>query len=420
MRIRSKYLPKIYQELEYVEANRQVGQHVVVDYAPTSADSVELDFVLTERTVTSTLWCARYGYNDRTITAFWIANSSIRCDYNASQTNIGLINVGDRHVLTYAKGTWKLDGVTKVSQAYSNFTAQAIALFASYQNSPSTVTDNQSYIKLYHFRVTSESGTKRVDLIPCRRLTDNKVGLYNTVTGVFLTSASKDLIAGPVRNTHTFTMRSGTSVCQARLPRLPSEYQEVTFLRNANGAQYIDTGWIPNYNTGFEVKMVYSPSVLAKRYCLMANYNQGDAQLSLELRVNNKARFWIYNGTTDVDSSETITTSVNTSVFKYENTKWTFTTNGVTTTGTRAATPNNSTASMWMFLDRAKRTSTFPSPLSIYFCEIWQGGELVRHFIPCYRKADNVPGMWDLVGKQFYINKGTGAFTVGSNTMVII
>jgi len=411
MRIRSKYLPKIYQELEYVEANRQAGQHIVVDYIPTSADSIELDFVLTNNTVTSTLWCARYGTTNRTLTAFWIANTSIRCDYNSSQTNMGSINVGQRYTLSYAKGVWKLDGITKLSKTYSNFTAQAISLFASYQNSPASVSDNQSYMKLYHFRVTSENGTPQADLIPCRRLTDNKVGLYNAVTKVFLTPASKDLIAGPARNTHTF---------MPRLPSLPQEYQQVEYIRNSNGGQYIDTGWMPNYQTGFEVKMVYSPSVLAKRYCLMSNYNQGSAQLSLELRANNKARFWLYNGSTDIDSSATITTGINTSIFKYENTRWTFTTNGVTTTGTRAATADDSTASMWLFLDRAKRTSTFPSPISIYSCEIRQGGVLIHNFIPCRRKSDDAYGMYDMVTKVFRGNLGTGAFTGGSDVINLL
>lgn len=34
-------------------------------------------------------------------------------------------------------------------------------------------------------------------------------------------------------------------------------------------------------------------------------------------------------------------------------------------------------------------------------------------YYPCYRKSDNEPGMYDIVSGQFFINQGTGKFTVG-------
>ncbi|MBO4735654.1 MAG: hypothetical protein J5614_04590 [Paludibacteraceae bacterium] len=33
--------------------------------------------------------------------------------------------------------------------------------------------------------------------------------------------------------------------------------------------------------------------------------------------------------------------------------------------------------------------------------------------IPCYRKSDNVPGMYDVINDTFYTNAGTGEFTCG-------
>lgn len=35
------------------------------------------------------------------------------------------------------------------------------------------------------------------------------------------------------------------------------------------------------------------------------------------------------------------------------------------------------------------------------------------HFIPCYRKSDNKPGMYDIENNVFYTNDGTGEFIVG-------
>ena len=48
-----------------------------------------------------------------------------------------------------------------------------------------------------------------------------------------------------------------------------------------------------------------------------------------------------------------------------------------------------------------------------YSFKIKDGNSLVRNFIPCYRKSDNVAGMYDLVTNTFYTNAGTGDFIVG-------
>lgn len=47
--------------------------------------------------------------------------------------------------------------------------------------------------------------------------------------------------------------------------------------------------------------------------------------------------------------------------------------------------------------------------------EIREGGVLVTNLIPCYRKSDDVIGMYDTVTDTFYTNAGTGVFTKGGN-----
>ena len=42
-------------------------------------------------------------------------------------------------------------------------------------------------------------------------------------------------------------------------------------------------------------------------------------------------------------------------------------------------------------------------------------GTQIRNFVPCYRKADNVIGMYDTITQQFYTNAGTGSFTKGAD-----
>lgn len=47
----------------------------------------------------------------------------------------------------------------------------------------------------------------------------------------------------------------------------------------------------------------------------------------------------------------------------------------------------------------------------VYALKMWQGSNLVRDFIPCYK--DGSLGMWDKANEVFYQNSGTGTFTTG-------
>ena len=47
----------------------------------------------------------------------------------------------------------------------------------------------------------------------------------------------------------------------------------------------------------------------------------------------------------------------------------------------------------------------------LYYCKIWSNWNLVREFIPCYRKSDNVIWLYDKVNDVFYTNKWYWSFT---------
>lgn len=56
------------------------------------------------------------------------------------------------------------------------------------------------------------------------------------------------------------------------------------------------------------------------------------------------------------------------------------------------------------------------SQISVYsFVLRNDSNTIIADLIPCYRRSDNVPGMWDVVSKTFLTNSGSGQFTVGPN-----
>ena len=51
----------------------------------------------------------------------------------------------------------------------------------------------------------------------------------------------------------------------------------------------------------------------------------------------------------------------------------------------------------------------------IYSTKVYDDNILIRDLVPCYRKSDNVIGMFDLVNNVFYTNAGSGTFLKGNN-----
>ena len=76
-----------------------------------------------------------------------------------------------------------------------------------------------------------------------------------------------------------------------------------------------------------------------------------------------------------------------------------------------ASTP----AHIYLFRRNYNNTVDLGIAIRIYSVTIEDTSNRYGEFIPCYRKADNKPGMYDIVTQTFYTNAGTGEFTVGNN-----
>ena len=79
--------------------------------------------------------------------------------------------------------------------------------------------------------------------------------------------------------------------------------------------------------------------------------------------------------------------------------------------GTRSA-KNMSSLSL---LSTYNGTSYSPMAAKLYKFEVYDTDHttLLHDCYPCYRKSDNVAGLWDKSAETFYTNAGTGTFVVG-------
>ena len=192
---------------------------------------------------------------------------------------------------------------------------------------------------------------------------------------------------------------SGTTVLWEKVSgRLPSEYQEVEYIESTD-TQYIDTNLLYAANDRIEVDV--APVAITQDRVVFGSYiSSGYVELGI---LRSKFRF-------DISSSATtpITANVRYKVVK-DGTTWTVDGNTITTTGQNKDT----TYPMYLFGRCFNGTADKMSSIKVYSYKHIRNNVTIADFIPCYRKSDGKPGMYDLVQERFLTNQGTGTFTVG-------
>ena len=196
---------------------------------------------------------------------------------------------------------------------------------------------------------------------------------------------------------------------------LPIEYQEVDYIQST-GTQYIDTGIVPTTNT----EVIFKGRIMA----LLPASNNADILCGVRSQsAGHNARYMpcSINGT--IKSYRSVYgTGGATGNFTYEEEHYIDINNdysqivideNISTSITNTFIPSSNHLCMFASGDD-NSTPSYYSIGRIYYCKIIdKSSDILREFIPCYRKSDNVAGMYDLVNNIFYINNGTGTFIIG-------
>lgn len=232
--------------------------------------------------------------------------------------------------------------------------------------------------KIYYLKLYDGANIVR-NFIPAIRKSDNKPGMYDTVSGTFFENkGAGEFLTGRI------------------LDPLPAKYEELAYVEST-GTQYIDTG--VNFDcarTAIEVK-TYETSLTQIHSILGDNENN----VYFFKGTNNWAAG--YNKTVfRLDSYVTLGDNL----FKLDKNNLYLNGNLVKT-----YTASTTVSSSNILLFNRKTPAVDAGPVSIYYCRIWNDGILIRDFAPCIRKSDNKVGMYDRVNGGFYTNLGTGNFT---------
>ena len=460
-------LPKEYQRLEYIESTgtQYIDTEIPAGnekgiYAKLSSSDISNDLIY---------FGSKVGSGD---TRFWVGNNNSQIYYGWNSNTTRSTNISTDEIfevrlnyLNDRKAMFNNEIIKNIgTTALSSSNNANIFIFAG----NNYYSYYYSKIKLYELKISNKSKITNY-FIPCYRKLDNEIGLYDLMTGLFYTNKgsgtfnigdnySGDYITSSSqvlkREDHTlyaqwkrepvitFEPNGGTvnpaskyldnSGTYGSLPtpiregytfigwsRLPSEYQEVEYIET-NKNQYIDTGVIPNQDTGFDIDFLVKDSFTSSANTSGSIFGVRSSWSDSNKTGTNMFQLTTYSNLTSsfADGAMAFGSQKYASGMTQNERMTISLKNGVYTKpdGTEIQLDTtNFTAPNTMYLFMLRGFSNEKAGVKLYSFKMYDGNTLIRDYIPCYRKLDNVAGLYDLVNDVFYTNQGTGTFDVGEN-----
>ena len=347
---------------------------------------------------------------------FGVTNNMIYCQ-RPSTGAFGIASDTDFHTFIASPTKLYIDNNSDTINVTTDMTTP-FALFAQNDGRTSNISAYLS-CKISEFEIT-EGSTLVQRLIPCRRNSDNVLGMYDTVSGNLLTNqGTGSFTAGPdVTPTPDAPMdivcNNGT--IKARMASgLPLGYTRVAYLASS-GTQYINTKYEPNAS-GYKTKLKIRNTDTYQRWTGIIGSFGTSVSNSCKFGFDNYGKFAITAGS-DIRSDVNVVTNtdyvVEASIVSGDISIKVDGTTILTSTNTFVAPTD---LNLWLF-SYNRNGGMHPNESFmgyIYYAEIYDNnGVLVRNYIPCRRNSDNVLGMYDLVTNTFETNSGSGTFTAGS------
>ena len=185
--------------------------------------------------------------------------------------------------------------------------------------------------------------------------------------------------------------------------QLPSAYTQLEYIKGT-GTQYIDTGFKPNNNSGYEIK--FQMNATTNTIAIMG------AETSWQsVSYAMWAKHLAYGNDTITNQSWDSSNTNSPVIFAFDKTQFKKNNENIYQFNSASFSCLYNT-----YIFGTNRGGNFNEPsdsLSVYYCKIYDNGTLIRNFIPAKRKSDSVLGLYDLVNNKFYTNAGTGTFIAG-------
>ena len=382
-------IPKEYQEVEYINSTYWWNQRISTWYYANS----------NMRFITEFMFWWNANWTDDVV--YWSTDWSWRrwnplC-FAWSWTNFhfwaqhwddfwAIADRNVKHTFDYNVSRWILDWTTYTYNSWNSGNLEITLLYWNWK---------WGNVRIYSFKIYTWETLER-DFIPCYRKQDWVIWLYDKVSETFFT------------NSWSWTFWKWHDVNVKR-----SEFQKVEYIWTS-WTQRIDT-WIRPDNTSFwftwKISVssmwwwVWAPNILNLWWTSVDNYRYW-------FWLHDWKFHWWWIMYTEFGDVWSITQN-EVFEFTYNYNSDRKLTKNWSDVKTDIPTWSYTYWVNWNIFTQAYWSWSYDRYFywNLYYMKIYEWSELVRDFIPCYRKSDWVIGMIDDVNKVFYTNDWTWTFT---------
>ena len=200
--------------------------------------------------------------------------------------------------------------------------------------------------------------------------------------------------------------------------RLPNGYKELEYIEST-GTQYIDTGYMPNPETGIKVDYQYTD--LTQQQSVFAVYGDDSNSLSFSyaLYINYLTKLaYAYKDGTGNWMNTGIDADTERHIWEFNVSEHSWNIDNGNITPVEGSATNTAINSMCIMASKnLDNTVSYHAKMKLYDFEIYENGVLIKKFIPCKNSMD-VIGLYEIIGNQFYSNSGTGTFSSGNEKYI--
>lgn len=353
-----------YTRLTYIECNGQ--QYINTGYVVQEDDVIEMYYISTSNTSEDKALYGCYDENGNLWFSLYFNKGYARF---GSYASVSVDNARFRYKLTMQKSLVKVDGGVTAAPDFVGLPQVPLYLFA--RNDKNTSVGLYGYCQCLGFSIKNSSGDLVLDLKPCKRDSDGKVGMINLVNGQFFENggSGEDFVEGSeVRITEDYEVIDYVTFEKDKLYDLGivgSTYTlNVMFARSEKTTTPYLYGCVTSPHTASVT--AYLSSGGAWRF--------GTSYKGLTMNDTLIHRVLVSNGKTEADFvSGTFTKS-------------TFTTpDTVVLGGYRSAS--------------GSLTKNYQG--KVFYYRISEGNTMILDWHPCKRLSDGVEGFWDCVTQSF-------------------
>lgn len=231
-------------------------------------------------------------------------------------------------------------------------------------------------------------------------------------------SPSEWASSGTQTATFSYTYRGVTKTTSkdAKVNKIPAVYQEVEYLEST-GTQWINAGVTTNDIDTVECKLAIANLSGGNQY-FVGTRNQSATAIGycLYFTSHNGVNYYPLRWVNDGAGVMPLKNEIFTTKTEFKNGECKFFYNDALRDTNRTYSKLDYASGKDIYISALRNADGVASYISYaryYNVKFSKDDVLVRDFIPCYRKTDNVAGMYDTVSGQFFTNQGTGEFVTG-------